>query len=138
VSTYLRIGLGPEHYALEVGHVREVSEARDIVAVPGAGPHVLGVCNLRGEILPVVRLDGLLRVDAPPVRRIAVVEEAGRRAGLAISHAAEVEELERPGEEDAAAGLAGGLLRASVLHEGRLIGVLDVAALLDAVEGGAA
>lgn len=134
MSTYLRIGLGPEHYALDVGQVREVSTARDIVAVPGAGPHVLGVCNLRGEILPVVHLGALLRVDDPPFRRIAVVEDAGRRAGLAISCADEVEDLALSEVEGRNAG---GLVATSVLHDGRLLGVLDIAALLDAVEGSA-
>jgi len=132
VSTYLRIGLGPEHYALDVAWVREVTEARTVVPVAGAGPHVLGVCNLRGEILPVVRLDGLLHVEgAPPPRRIAVVQDGGRRAGLAITTAAEVEELTvaaQPG------GLDGPFLTRTVLHEDRLIGVLDVTAVLDAAQ----
>lgn len=132
MSTYLRIGLGPEHYALDVERVREVSEVRAVVPVAGAGPHVLGVCNLRGEILPVVRLDGLLRVDAPPPRRIAVVEDGGRRAGLAITTAAEVEELTLAGDRHE--GLYGPLLAGAVLHEDRLIGVLDVGAVLDAVQ----
>ena len=132
MSTYLRIGLGPEHYALDVERVREVSEVRAVVPVAGAGPHVLGVCNLRGEILPVVGLDGLLRVDAPPPRRIAVVEDGGRRAGLAITTAAEVEELvPGDGRRD---GLDGPLLAGTVLHEERLIGVLDVGAVLDAIQ----
>ncbi|MCW2952833.1 MAG: CheW protein [Conexibacter sp.] len=123
----VRVALGDERYGVAVAHVREVAEQGELVTVPGAGPHIAGLCHLHGELLPVVRLDRLLGAPTGPRRRIVVVEDGARRAGLAVDAAEEVEALpepDAPGEP---------LTRGSVLHEGRLIGVLDVPALLDAV-----
>lgn len=130
-SAHLRIVIGAEHYALDVTLVREVAELGDVVPVPGASTHVAGVQTLRGELLPIVHPQALLGVAAGAPRRVVVVDHAGRRAGLVVDRADEVSDLERTDEA------AGPLTQGAVLCEGRLVGVLDVPALLDAVSGGA-
>jgi chemotaxis signal transduction protein len=132
VTTYVRVALGGERYGIAVGHVREVTEIGAVVAVPGAGPHVTGVRHLHGEILPVIRLSGLLDTPAGAPARIVVVEESGRRAGLTVDVAENVEELPEPD------GPGHPLTRGAVLHAGQVIGVLDVHALLDAVSASVA
>lgn len=127
MTACVRVSLGRERYGVPVDRVREVAELGALVAVPGAGPHVAGIRQLRGELLPVVRLDGLLHAPAASQRRIVVVEDGARRAGLAVDAAEQVEELpppDRPG---------GALTLGAVLHGDRVIGLLDVPALLDAV-----
>jgi purine-binding chemotaxis protein CheW len=126
VTVHVRVAVGGERYGIAVDCVREVAELGDVVAVPGAGPNLTGLRHLHGELLPVLRISGLLRAPAGAPRRIIVVEDGGRRAGLAVDAAEEVEELppaDAPGEP---------LTRGAVLHEGRVIGLLDVPALLDA------
>jgi purine-binding chemotaxis protein CheW len=127
MTACVRVALGGERYAIDVNHVREVAELGDIVRVPGAGPHIAGIRHLRGELVTVVSLAGLLRTPVGEPRRVVVVEDGNRRAGLAVDAAEEVESLPEP-EADGDA-----LSRGSVLHDGRVIGVLDVPALLDAV-----
>jgi len=129
--THLRVVIGAEHYALDVTLVREVAELGDVVPVPGASTHVAGVQSLRGELLPIIHPQALLGVTAGTPRRVVVVDHAGRRAGLAVDRADDVSEL-APADE-----AAGPLTHGAVLYEGRLVGVLDVPALLDAVSGGA-
>lgn len=46
--------LAYEEYALELLCVREVCPMRELVPVPGAPPFVLGVINVRGQILSVI------------------------------------------------------------------------------------
>jgi purine-binding chemotaxis protein CheW len=46
--------LAYEEYALESSHVREVYPMRELTPVPGAPPFVLGIINVRGQILSVV------------------------------------------------------------------------------------
>lgn len=123
MTAYLRIVLGGEHHALAVGAVREVVLVEDIVPVPGAGPHVLGVQTLRGELIPVVALDGLVGARAGDAMRLVVVQDGERRAAFVVDRAEDVEELEAVDD-----GQSRG-----VLHDGRLVGVLDVPSLLDAV-----
>jgi purine-binding chemotaxis protein CheW len=48
--------LARERYALETRLLREIVRFADFTPVPGAADFLLGVTNLRGEILPVVDL----------------------------------------------------------------------------------
>ena len=59
---HLRIRLGAEQYALSFEHVLEVVELGEITPVPGSGGSLLGLRNLRGEILPAFHLRVLLAV----------------------------------------------------------------------------
>jgi len=53
---YLTFVLGAEEYGLPVLKVREIIKVMDITRVPQVPPHVLGVINLRGKLIPVVDL----------------------------------------------------------------------------------
>jgi purine-binding chemotaxis protein CheW len=48
--------LGREHYAIETRYAREVVRLTDFTSVPSAEDFLLGVANLRGEIVPVFDL----------------------------------------------------------------------------------
>jgi purine-binding chemotaxis protein CheW len=126
MTAHVCIGLGDERYGVPVEHVREVADLGTVVPVPGAGRHVAGVRHLHGEILPIVRLHDLLGSPAGSPRRIVVVHEGDRHAGLAVDSADNVDDLPAP----AAPGEA--FTYGSVLHRGALVGLLDVAAILDA------
>jgi purine-binding chemotaxis protein CheW len=127
MTAYVRVSLGGERYGVDVAHVREVTQMGVVVTVPGAGPHVVGVSDLRGEIVTVVRISELLRAPRGSPRRLVVVEDDERRAGLCVDAAKEVEELPAP------VASAAPLTKGAVLHDGRTIGIVDVPALLDAV-----
>jgi purine-binding chemotaxis protein CheW len=48
--------LGREHYAIETRYAREVVRLTDFTSVPSTEDFLLGVANLRGEIVPVFDL----------------------------------------------------------------------------------
>jgi len=48
--------LGREHYAIETRYAREVVRLTGFTAVPGVEDFLIGVANLRGEIVPVFDL----------------------------------------------------------------------------------
>jgi purine-binding chemotaxis protein CheW len=127
MSVHVCIALGAERYGVAVEHVREVAELGAIVPVPGAGPQVIGIRHLRGEILPVVHLHDLLGAPAGRPRRLVVVHDGDRCAGLAVDRADDVEDLPEPDEPGEL------LTRGAVLHAGTVVGLLDVPAILDAV-----
>lgn len=58
----LTFSLGREAYAIESKHVREVVRLVDYTPVPGTPEFLLGVINLRGEILAIADLRKLLGV----------------------------------------------------------------------------
>jgi chemotaxis signal transduction protein len=122
VSVYVRLRIAAEAYAIPVENVREITPLGELTAVPGTLPEVLGVCNLRGQILPVADLAlvlGLPRSTAPVL--LLVAEAGDLQAGLAVDAVSAVSELAGP------AGAAGsGLLAGSALAGGELIGFIDM------------
>lgn len=53
---YLVVTLGAECYGIPVLSVREIIRLCPVTPVAGMPPHVLGVINLRGKIIPLVDL----------------------------------------------------------------------------------
>lgn len=128
---HLLVRVGPERYALPVERVLEVVGPGDVCPVFGVPPEVLGVRNLRGQVLPVLDLGGVLgiapaRHDGP----LVVVEVPPARAMLAVD---ELVDVGSPG--DAAEDTESELLSGAVLVDGGLVGVLDLPRLLDAIHG---
>jgi chemotaxis signal transduction protein len=123
------VRVAEEHYALPVADVLEVAELGDVTPVPGAGAAVLGVGNLRGQVLPVVDLASLIGLPAGQPARMVIAEHGGRRAGLAVDSVDGVEDLPDASEEIDSRHLAG-----AALTDGALVGVVDVGSVLDAVE----
>jgi chemotaxis signal transduction protein len=130
-ETCVLVRVADETYAVPVEHVPEVAPVGDVVPVPGAPPAVRGVRNLRGEILALVDLAAVLGLSAPgEPQRIAVVEHGGVRCGLLVDEVVDVADV-----EDAPQPVQAPLVRRAVLHDEALVGVLDVAGVLDALGG---
>ena len=125
----MRVQVADEHYALPVADVLEVAELGDVTPVPGAGPAVLGVRNLRGQVLPVVDLATIFEVAPGKDERIVIAERDGLRAGLAVDAVAGVEQLPEATEEVGSGHLVG-----AALADGALVGVIDVESVLAAVQ----
>ena len=68
--------LGSEEYVVEVERVREVLTPREITPVPHAAQYFLGVCSLRGTVMPIIDLNrrlGLAASERDEKSRIIVV-----------------------------------------------------------------
>lgn len=131
-GVHVRFRVGSESYALPVAQVLEVAELGTLAPVPGAPPAVLGVRNLRGQVLPVFDLGTVLGTSRDaPAAKLVITEEAGRRAGLAIDEVTDVGELEGPLQETDSPFLSG-----STLVEGELVGIVDIEGVFGALERG--
>ena len=85
--------LGGERYGIESRFVREVARLTRLTPVPGTPAFVLGVTNLRGEILALFDLRQLLGVVSEGVTdlgRIVVLGEHWREFGLLADSASEI------------------------------------------------
>ena len=130
-AVHVRVRIAGEQYALPVDGVLEVAELGDVTPVPGAPPSVLGVRNLRGQLIAVVDLAALFGLEGDgPRERIVITEDGDRRAGLAVEAVLDVESVPQPIE-----AAESEYLRGAVLADGQLVGVVDVGAALDAVGG---
>lgn len=128
-AVHVRLRVGGESYAVPVEHVIEVAELGGLSPVPGAHSSVLGVRNLRGEVLPVFDLATVLGIAADGDRGcLLVTTQGGMHAGLAIDAVTDVGVLPPVTEETHSHVLAG-----AALDESGLIGVLDVERLFAAL-----
>lgn len=92
----LAFALGGERYAIEARHVREVVRLQDLTPVPGAGRFVLGVTNLRGEVLCVADLRTFLGVPArglSDLSRILVLGAEAAEFGVLADEVHEIRKL---------------------------------------------
>jgi purine-binding chemotaxis protein CheW len=85
--------LDREEFAIPIAQIREIIRVGDITRIPQAPPHVRGVMNLRGRILPVVELRS--RLGLPPAEvtsrsRVLVADAQGRTLGLLVDAVTEV------------------------------------------------
>ena len=65
--------LGSEKYALDMEFMKKICWAEGITAVPGLPAHILGIINLRGEIISVVDLRGLLGIESAVAEKASIM-----------------------------------------------------------------
>ncbi len=107
VLKFVTFTLEREEYGLPIEQVREINRVVDITKVPNSPPHVLGVINLRGKILPVIELKQRLNLGRSEIgreSRIVVVENGRKSLGLLVDSVAQVlnisaEQIEEPPRE---------------------------------------
>ncbi len=88
--------LGGETYGIDVMNVQEVLRISEIAPVPGAPEYVLGIINLRGNVVTVVDTRarfGLPSSETDDASRIVIVESEDQVVGILVDSVAEVVEL---------------------------------------------
>ncbi|MFQ3663888.1 MAG: chemotaxis protein CheW [Chloroflexaceae bacterium] len=137
-SASLIVQAGAELYALPGACIREVTRWRAPTPVPGAPAVIPGVINQRGSILPVVDLRIALGFPAgEPERstRFVVVHYAPAALALLVDAVIDFVILDNETLEPPPTGRAC-LLKAVGRYEQRPLGVMDLGALLAAVQEG--
>ena len=87
--TVVTLSLGKQVLAIPAVRLREILDPMPVTRVPGAGPLVPAVLNVRGTVVPLANLKQVLRipeVEADDRRRILVLDVtiAGEAAVVAI------------------------------------------------------
>ena len=92
-NRWVTFRLADEIYGINVMQVQEVLRLTEIAPVPGAPSCVLGIINLRGNVVTVVdarELFGLMRNENTDQTRIMIVEINKLIVGLLVDSVAEV------------------------------------------------
>ncbi len=78
--------LGKEKYALDMKYLKRVMWAKNITQVPGLPPHILGIINIRGEIISVVDMKMLLGLSHETAEKpsIMITSARGMETGLLV------------------------------------------------------
>jgi len=86
-SRCISFRVGGELYAIELSVVREVIVPPTVVPVPGAGPEIVGVINLRGNVVTVMNsraMLGLAGTPHGPQARVLVLDQRGEWIGALV------------------------------------------------------
>lgn len=95
-SRWLRLRCGTQAYALELLKVQEVVLPVPLLPLRGTAPAMLGIMNLRGQVVPVMDLGlhlGAAAAEDDAQTRIVVLEEDGETIGLRVSAVEDVANL---------------------------------------------
>ncbi|HHF3248051.1 TPA: chemotaxis protein CheW [Vibrio alginolyticus] len=93
VLQWVTFQLEEETYGINVMQVREVLRYTEIAPVPGAPDYVLGIINLRGNVVTVIDTRsrfGLIEGEVTDNTRIIVIESERQVIGILVDSVAEV------------------------------------------------
>lgn len=83
----LSVSLAGQQYAIDIMSVREIRGWTTSTPIPHSPPHVIGMINLRGVVLPVIDLArrlGVGQVAPEPSSVVVVVLIGTRQVGLLV------------------------------------------------------
>ena len=110
--------LDSEEYGVDILRVQEIRSYEKVTPVPGAPPHLKGVVNLRGAVVPIIDLRVRFGRAEPRYDELTVVvilQVGGRTVGMVVDGVADVVRLQ-PDEVQPAPAL-GALIGCSFLLE---------------------
>lgn len=138
---YLTFRLGNETYGLNILRVKEIRGWVPVTGIPQSPPHVLGILNLRGAVVPIVDLRRrfeLASADFTPVTVVIVLSlqtarGAMRECGVVVDSVSDVVDLDPAGIRPAPA-LQGHSLANFILgvaeSDDRMVMLMDIEGLL--------
>ncbi|HOQ08679.1 MAG TPA: chemotaxis protein CheW [Syntrophomonadaceae bacterium] len=130
--------LGNEEYAVDILYVQEIIRLLNITRVPRSGPHIEGVINLRGNIIPIVNLHSKFNLQAAEDeedKRIIVFKWDEMQVGVIVDEVSEVIRIKRQ-DIEAASKVYGALeadhIKGIAKIENRLLILLNLAKIFEA------
>ena len=135
---FLTFRLCDEDYGLPILAVREIKGLSPLTPVPNSPPHVRGLMNLRGAVIPVVDLRsrfGLDEASYGPYTVVIIVRHLEKIAGLVVDAVSDVLHLSQSDIESADSldlAIAEAALEGVGKVGDKLVLLLDLDHLLDA------
>jgi len=90
--------LGGEYYGIDIMYVKEILKAKKFTLVPNALEFVLGVFNLRGEIMPIIDLAKMFHIESQnqsELKSIIIIKVDNLLIGLVVDEISHVVPLRR-------------------------------------------
>ncbi|MCF6210026.1 MAG: chemotaxis protein CheW [Gammaproteobacteria bacterium] len=128
--------LEKEKYGINVMQVQEVLRVSEIAPVPGAPDYVLGIINLRGNVVTVIdtrKRFGLIPKEMDDSTRIVIIESDDQVVGILVDSVAEVVDL-RVSDMEAAPNVgteeSAKFIQGVASHDNELLILVDLNRLL--------
>lgn len=125
---------------IEIEQIEEINRLSLMTRVPQAPANVLGILNLRGQIVTIIDLAGCLGLgttELTPQARIIIVNRAGGKVGILVGRISDVVAVDLMTREPPPAnmrGIQGGYFTGVCKREKDLVGLLDLDRLFSADE----
>ena len=125
-----------ELFGINVFKVREIVAMPTVTAIAGSLPHMMGVVNIRGQIIPVIDLPSVVGCTPKSGLNIMLVTEFARTAqAFAVEAVEDIVRLDWNQVLPAEGGVANGMVTSiarleSNIDSPKLVQVLDVEAIL--------
>ncbi len=136
IIQWVTFRLDNEKYGIKVMSVQEVLRMTEIAPVPGAPNYVLGIINLRGNVVTVIdsrKRFGLTDKEPDDSTRIVIIEAENQVVGILVDSVAEVADL-RASEIDTAPNIGNDdsskYIQGVSSQKGELLILVDVNKLL--------
>uniref|UniRef100_A9AB19 CheW protein n=1 Tax=Methanococcus maripaludis (strain C6 / ATCC BAA-1332) TaxID=444158 RepID=A9AB19_METM6 len=134
--------LASNEYCLRVTGVREVLKLQDITSIPNTPSYIVGVTNIRGEIMPIIDLRKKLNLfddagDEDDEKLVMVVEIDGVPIGILVDSVSDVMQISSEQIEDIEGikkNASGEYIEGIAKIGNRLIIILDIKNLIDPQE----
>ncbi|ASV10967.1 MULTISPECIES: chemotaxis protein CheW [Leptospira] len=94
---YLTFYVNEEIFGIDILKIHEILKPVSITRIPNGGDYILGVINLRGEIIPIIDLKQVFGIgysDIIPSTRIIVVVQGEKRAGILVDTVRQVVKIQ--------------------------------------------
>jgi len=94
---FITFTLDAEEYGVDIMMVREIKGWASTTRIPNAPPHVRGVINLRGVIIPIFDLKarfGIGLTDPTKVNVVIIVHTGARTVGLLVDTVSDIISVE--------------------------------------------
>jgi purine-binding chemotaxis protein CheW len=124
--------LGEAICGMDILKVQEINKLMEMTTVPQAPDYVMGILNLRGQIVTIIDLGKKLhlgKTELSDTSRNIIVNAAGEYVGLLVSRISDVVEVQWDKVEPPPAnigGVQGNYFKGVYKTKDRLIGILDV------------
>ncbi|MFP4199775.1 MAG: chemotaxis protein CheW, partial [Halanaerobium sp.] len=99
---YLTFKIGSEYYGIKLIENKEVIEPPAITKVPNTKKYVMGVINLRGQIVPVINLKSKLNLsyENNKGKKIIIVTDDNNLVGIMVDTVEDVVGIDKNNIED--------------------------------------
>jgi purine-binding chemotaxis protein CheW len=128
--------LDSEEYGVDILRVQEIRNYEKVTPIPGAPPHLKGVVNLRGAIVPIIDLRvrfGRAEPRYDDLTVVVILQVEGRTVGMVVDGVADVVRL-LPAEIRPAPSLGsligGSFLLEVAVQDDRMILLVDLERML--------
>jgi purine-binding chemotaxis protein CheW len=117
---------------MDILKIQEINKLMEMTKVPQAPPYVIGILNLRGQIVTIIDLGRKLNLgttEATPSSRNIIVNSPGEHVGLLVTQLSDVVSADTDKIERTPAnmgGIQGDFFSGVYKTEDKLIGILDV------------